>query len=215
MFFTLLVVILHGKAKHFVMLAMFLPKLSTLSMYGSGQIRSTTMPSLLSMFLYCAKVQPSSSYSILRLTPMHVMSALPVYFGLKNLIILARFSALFLFDLKLASMWIGLGLIFFPSTLAPSISALSDVLISISEDSSPLTLVMSRSAPGPMISFLPLQSSSIVMLFFVISHLRLNCAQLLAVPLLFRSALPPVRCRCFPAPHGCHCKQLCPCCWML
>ena len=154
------------------MFAMFLPKLSTLSIYGSGQIRSTRIFSLLSMFFDAAKVQPSSSYSMLRLTPMLVISALPVYFGLKNLITLARFSGLFLLLLKLASMWIGLGLIFLPSTDAPSTRALSDVLISTSEASRPDTAVMSMSWPGPILRVLPLQVSSMVNVFTVISHLR-------------------------------------------
>ena len=46
------------------------------------------------------------------------------------------------------------------------------VLISTSEDSRPDTAVMSMSWPGPILRVLPLQVSSMVNVFTVISHLR-------------------------------------------
>ena len=159
---TFLLVTLHGKAKRAVNAAIFLPKLSVLSMYGSGQIKSITIFRRPLRLTCSAKLQPSSSYSMLRLTPMFVMSALPVYFGLKNLITFCRFAALFFMSLKAASMCIGRACIFLPSTVTPSTSALSDVLNDISEDSSPVTFVMSRSEPGPIDRVRPLHVSTIL-----------------------------------------------------
>ena len=163
---------LHGNANRAVKAAMFLSKLSVLSIYGSGQRRSTTIFRRLLRLACSLKLQPSSSYSMLRLTPMLVISALPVYFGLKNLITFCRFSALFFRSRKAASMWIGRAWIFLPSTVTPSTRALSDVLREMSDDSSPETFVMSRSEPGPMVRVQPLQVSTIFRVNLFISHLR-------------------------------------------